>query len=194
MTEDNRFAGDVNPQGSGFAPEQVSEPPHASHGPEHVRADETAAHGSAPDGAAEATGPAAFQRLFDQAQELRDSIVLLLAAKIDRLKLSARRALLAAVVGILGLLVAATYLITATVLVIVGIGEGLGGLFGDRWWLGHLATGLGLLAILALAIYLGSRRLTRASHERTVQKYATRRDQQAARSGRPSDGKPAGGG
>jgi hypothetical protein len=175
MSEDNRFAGDANPQGSGFAPERVSEPPHA-------------APGSAEDGAAEASGPAAFQRLFDQAQELRDSIVLLLAAKIDRLKLSARRALLAAVVGILGLLVAATYLITATVLAIIGISEGLGDLFRDRLWLGHLATGLGLLAILALTLYLGMRRVTRASHERTVQKYATRRDQQAARSGRPSDG------
>src|SRR6185295_9149831 len=122
-------------------------------------------------------GPAAFDRLVDQIRELREQFVLLVAAKIDSIRLTARRLVIACVLGLLGLVILATYLVTSTVLVIVGIGEGLGSLFGDRLWLGHLTTGLGLLGILGIGGYLALRRATRASRERTVDRYARRREQ-----------------
>jgi len=130
------------------------------------------------------TGPDAFQRFVKDVHELRSQVFTLWATRIDGVRLILRRMALFFVLGILGLVVVLAYLVTCTVLVIAGIGEGFGQLFGQLW-LGHLVTGLTLLGGLGLATYLGVRRMTRVARERTIQKYAQRSERTSA----PSPGR-----
>ncbi len=128
----------------------------------------------------EETGPAAFQRLIDDAAELREEVGLLWSAKVDAVRLSLRRLILLVVLGLLAAVVGAASLITCTVLLLLGIAGGLGELF-DRLWLGNLATGGILIAGTALCVYLIVRGMTRRSREATVQKYEKLREQRLAR-------------
>jgi hypothetical protein len=73
--------------------------------------------------------------------------------------------------------------VTAVVLLCRGIAGGLGALFGGRLWLGELVTAILFLAIIGAGVWFGLGRVTKASRERTVKKYASRQQQQRARFG-----------
>jgi len=130
------------------------------------------------------SGPAAIHDLQRQYDELREYVGLYLSARIDAIRAAARRTVLSLVTGALVLLVAGSALITATVIGILGIAELIGHLLGDRLWAGYLITGFGLLLIVGLALLVVSSNLKRTSRERTIRKYAKRRQEQRAHFGR----------
>ena len=127
------------------------------------------------------TGPAAARRVVTYLAELRDYAAIYASAKADKLKQSMRQIVLYAALGIIGLIAATAYIVTAVAVAILGMSEGLGHLFGERVWLGHLVTGLVLLSVLALVVYIMVRRMTSNSRRRTIEKYARRKQQHAAR-------------
>jgi len=128
-------------------------------------------------------GPAAVDRLRDDLGELGEYARHYLAARADTIRLSVRRAGIFAVLGVVGLIASAAYVVTATALVILGTARGLGLLFGGHEWLGYLVTGVVLLGALALAVKVTMSRLTKSSRERMVQAYARRREEQDRRFG-----------
>jgi hypothetical protein len=149
--------------------------------------------GDAAFGPRDEKGPAAVERLLDDLSRLIDNASLYLAARQDQLKLGLRRAVVGALLGLLGLLAGGAILVTAAVLLLTGIASGLGELFG-RPWLGQLATGLSVLALAALGVRISVSSVIRSSRWRTINRYAKRHKEQyereQSRSNRvtPSDG------
>ena len=115
--------------------------------------------------------------------ELSEYAGYLLSAKIDGIKLAIRNAGLYAALGVVGALAGGVFVVTTIVLLCRGVAGGLGALFGGRLWLGELVTAVVFLAILAGGAWFMMNRLTKASRERTVKKYASRQQQQRARFG-----------
>jgi hypothetical protein len=116
--------------------------------------------------------------------ELAEYVSYLLSAKFDGIKLTFRNIAVYAALGVVGLIAAGAVVVSAVVLVCVGIAGGLSALFGDRPWQGALVAGLLLLAVIGAGVWIGLSRLTKSSRERTVQKYAARQQQQRAKFGR----------
>ena len=85
------------------------------------------------DGDHDAPSPAAaFSDAAERLRELRDYAAYYVSAKLDKLKLTARKAIIFAVLGIVGLFVAVTLVIMSVVLLCLGIAGGLGALLGTR--------------------------------------------------------------
>jgi hypothetical protein len=131
----------------------------------------------------EPTGPAAVRQLWSQVEELGEFARFYLAARMDAVRASLRKFAVALVLVAVGLVVIGSLLVTALVVLILGIGDGIGQALGDRLWAGYLITGGGLLLILGLTLFAAIRRLARSSRERTVLKYEQLRRQQKARFG-----------
>ncbi len=121
---------------------------------------------------------AAFAEVSQRLHELRDYAAYYLATRIDKIKLAARNAVLYALLGIVGLIVAVTVVIMSVVLLCLGIAGGLGALFGMRPWLGYLVAGMVMLGGIGLALFLGMKQIARASKKRTVNAYEQRKRQQ----------------
>jgi preprotein translocase subunit SecG len=122
----------------------------------------------------------ALGELASYVTELKDQAVLLVAAKVDGLKASLRRVVVFAAAGVLGLVLLAVTVAAGAVYLFRGMAQGLSQLFGDRPWLGNLATGLVLLGSLALVFVLALKMWNRASARATLRKY----EQRSARTGR----------
>jgi membrane protein implicated in regulation of membrane protease activity len=136
---------------------------------------------------------AAFRQVPQFLAELRAYFRYYLGAKFDGCKASARMVAIYAILGVLGLIVVASVLATSVFLVLWGLANGLGRLFGHIW-AGQLIVGLLVLGGIALAVRIALRRLTRASRLRTEQKYEQQRTQQRVHFGhdvheRAGDGK-----
>jgi hypothetical protein len=125
----------------------------------------------------------AFADVKVRVQELSEYVGYLLSARIDGIKLAVRNAGIYAALGIVGALAGGAFVVTIIVLLLRGIAGGLGALFGGRLWLGELVTSVVFLALLGVGTWLVMGRLTKASRERTVKKYASRQQQQRARFG-----------
>jgi uncharacterized membrane protein YgaE (UPF0421/DUF939 family) len=89
-----------------------------------------------------------------------------------------------AAVGVLALAVAVTLVVTATVLLCIGIAQALAAAMHGTAWAGNLIVGAGLLLILFGAAILGSRMLASAARKRTMQKYELRQEKQRRDFGR----------
>jgi hypothetical protein len=103
-----------------------------------------------------------------------------ISAKIDGLVLSARQLALWAALGVVGLTAAVGLVITAIVLVLVGVAEGLALLFGGRWWLGAIVVGGGTVGLLTLGILIGIRTWHSKWRQQKVHQYDERQRQQQA--------------
>lgn len=123
--------------------------------------------------------------------ELQDYAAYYLAARADALKLQARTILTYGVLGLMAGMAAAAGLITAVVLALGGIANGLGQLMGGRIWAGQLITGLGVLIIAAATVVIGLRSVTNSSRRRTMAKYEHWRNQQRAQFGHDVVGRAA---
>jgi hypothetical protein len=88
----------------------------------------------------------AFERLIPQFSELRECCLDYLSARVDGACVGLRNALFGVTLAALALVVVAGLSVTATWLVVNGVAEGLGVLFGNRPWAGNLLTGLLLVA------------------------------------------------
>ena len=115
--------------------------------------------------------------------ELAEYISYYLGAKSDGIKVSLRNAGIYAVIGIIGLIAGSAFVTTTVVLFCVGVAAALTRLFGGRVWAGTLATAVLFMTLLASGIWFVMRRMTRASRERTVRKYASRQQHQRANFG-----------
>lgn len=122
--------------------------------------------------------------LLKQFRELKGYFSCFVAAKTDSMKLSLRSTVLRLVLVALGFVVLSGFLVTAGWFVLSGTAGGLGVLFGDRWWLGNLVTGILFLAGLGIGIYLAVAKGKRIFLERTVKKYETRQARQQSEFGR----------
>jgi len=122
----------------------------------------------------------AAQRRFE---ELKEYVSYYVAAKTDALKLTMVNAGIYAALGIVGLFALGALVTTAVVLFCTGIAGGLAALFGHRPWVGNLVCGILLLATVGLVAWFGLKKVTGASKERTLKKYAARQQQQRAKFG-----------
>ncbi len=137
------------------------------------------------DGPAGPSPAQAFREAVRRFAEIREYAGYLLATKIDSLRLGVRNALVMAVLGVLGLIAGAGLVVTAVVLVLRGISGGLALLIGT--WGADLVTGGVVLIALAIGVYVGVTRLTKASRLKMVQKYESRKLHQRSEYGHDVD-------
>ena len=116
--------------------------------------------------------------------ELKEYFSYYLSAKSDAFKASIRNLGIMAAVGVLALAVAVALVVTATVLLCLGIAQGLAAAMHGTTWAGNLIVGGGLLLILFGGAILASRMLASAARKRTMQKYELRQSQQRQSYGR----------
>jgi Mg2+/Co2+ transporter CorB len=126
----------------------------------------------------------AWHDLLTQMSELQAYALHLANAKVDGLQHGVRQIATWTAVGIVGLIAAAGVLVTAVVLFLKGVAQGLAIAFGDRIWLGNAVTGLGLLVLMAVMLLIGIRRQQRKSYNQRKQAYAERQLQQRVAFGR----------
>jgi hypothetical protein len=113
----------------------------------------------------------AFRDLGDRIAELKSFAGYYITAKLDGIKLSLRNLVLYAALGIVGLIAGGTIIVMASALLVMGISHGLGALFGGRYWLGDLVTGILFLGLIAAGVIFGLKAVTKSSRKRTVEKY-----------------------
>jgi hypothetical protein len=116
-------------------------------------------------------------------RELLDYLAYYLSVQADQFRLRVRRVILAAMLGIMALVAGLAFIVTAVAILLSGIAQGLGHLFGGHMWLGNLVTGLAVLCLTALALVVVSRRVVSFSRTRTFEKYAELRQHQRQQHG-----------
>jgi hypothetical protein len=120
---------------------------------------------------AERTIPDELKLLLKQFRELGVYFSYLVSAKTDSVKLSLRHVVLWVVLAALGFIAVGGLIVIACWLMLSGLAEGLGGLFGNRSWVGSFMTGFLLLAGVWLGMYYMVAKRNRMARERTAQKY-----------------------
>lgn len=122
--------------------------------------------------------------LLKQFQELREYVSYYAAARTDSVKRFVRNAIGRIVLAALGFVAVGGLIVIASWLVLSGISQGVGALFGDQAWIGVLITGVLALAGVGLGVSCAAETRKNASRKRTVRKYETRDAEQRARFGR----------
>jgi uncharacterized membrane protein YdfJ with MMPL/SSD domain len=115
--------------------------------------------------------------------ELGEYLSYYLSAKSDGIKLTLKNVAVYAALGVVGLIAAGALVVTAVVLLCMGIAQGLGALFGHHLWVGYLVTGLLLLGGLGAAVYFGMSFMVGKSRKATVHRYEARQRKQRAEFG-----------
>src|SRR5262245_26252131 len=113
--------------------------------------------------------PDSLQQLAAQLGELHEYSSYYIRARMDRVKLTLRRA-----VAYSMLLVLATFAVFATVvisvwLLLIGLAEGLGSALGGRLWLGNIVVAILVLGMIALASWQLAVRRQRLAYAKTVE-------------------------
>jgi len=135
-------------------------------------------HGTADRAATDETPREALSDAMMRFAELKAYFAQYIAARADGIKLSVRKVVLLAVMGVLGLLVGGAVLVTAAVIIVTGLAQLIGHLLGDRLWAGNLIVGVLVLGLVGLMTWLVVRKMTQASHKATVNRYERRLKQQ----------------
>ena len=120
----------------------------------------------------------AIAKISSSIGELKEYASYLFAAKMDGVKSSIRNIGLYAGIGVVGLIVGGAILATAAVLLVLGIAQGLGVLFGGRFWLGYVVTGVLFLGLLGVGVWLMMSKLTKSWRNATWKKYEDRKREQ----------------
>ena len=124
----------------------------------------------------------AFHDAMARVAELQEYIAYYVSAKTDAIKLSARKAIIAIALGLIGLLAVVAAVAAAMVMLLHGIAEAIGSALG-RPWLGELIVGAGFFALLGIGAFVGVRVVTSGSRKKTVEKYESRKTAQRSRFG-----------
>jgi hypothetical protein len=122
--------------------------------------------------------------LLKQFQELLEYVAYYAAAKTDSVKCAVRDAIRQTVLAALGFVTLAGLIVMASWLVLSGVAQGAGALFGDRAWIGTLITGVLALAGIGVGMLCVISLRQNASRKGTVRKHETRNARQRARFGR----------
>ena len=118
---------------------------------------------------------AAIKEALRHVGELKEYAGHFVAAKWDGIKLSVRNAGLYAALGVVGLIAFGGLIVTAIVLLCVGLAGAIGAIFNpDRPWAGSLIVGVVILAAVVVGMMIGLKKLASASRKRTVDKYESR--------------------
>jgi hypothetical protein len=128
--------------------------------------------------------PQALREALHRLAELREYVAYYVSARLDRLKLSLRRAGLLAAVAVVGLIVGSTVLVCGAVLLCVGLAQAISAVLGGRAWAGNLIVGISILLLVGGGGWLGLRWLRGSLRKRTVQKYELRQTRQRDAFGR----------
>ena len=123
-------------------------------------------------------------RLRLQLDELQTYVRQQWAARTDRALVGLRRLVLFGLMGIAALLAAATWIVTAVVLFLLGASDGLATVLAGRLWLANLIVGGGALALVAIGAAATYYLWASASRQRTRIKYEHRQREQRRRFGR----------
>jgi hypothetical protein len=123
----------------------------------------------------------AFARITHDLDELKEYAGYYVGAKVDGIKQSIRNIGLYAALGVLGAIVGGAIVATAAGLLVVGLAEALGNLFGGRYWLGDLVTGILILGLVGGGAYFMMNKLTGAWRTQTLKKYEQRKQDQRQR-------------
>jgi hypothetical protein len=120
--------------------------------------------------------PSPSEALKDASQrvaEIKEYASYLVAAKLDGLKLTLRNIVLYAALGLVGAVIGATVLVTASVYLLSGLAGAIGAIFPDRygWWLGRVLVIGGAVA----GVMFLMKSLTGSSRKRTIEKYENRK-------------------
>jgi hypothetical protein len=123
----------------------------------------------------------AATKLKADLDELKEYASYYVAAKIDGIKGTVRNLGLYAALGVVGAIVGTAILATAAGLLVVGFAHMLGALFGGRYWLGDLVTGILILGAVAGGAYYMMNKLTGTWRSQTLKKYEERKQSQRER-------------
>jgi len=125
----------------------------------------------------------AFSAASEHFSELKSYASQYVAAKMDGVKLSIRRAVLYAALGVIGLIVAIGTVATASALFVTGLAQAVSALLGGRTWAGNLIIGGGLLLIIMGATWFIIQRMFKSSQKSTVDRYEQRLQRQRVQHG-----------
>lgn len=103
-----------------------------------------------------------------------------LTAQVDRLKLTAINVAMFAILGLVVAFVGVAVVLTAGVLLVVGIADMLGALFGGRVWLGQLVTSVVILGAVLAGVFVVFKTVLTQSRKKVVASYEQRKSQQRA--------------
>lgn len=145
------------------------------------------AGGSKLDGATAggASSESATRNVSSLIAELKEYAGHFAAAKIDAVKASVRNVVMYAVLGVLGLCVGATIVVTACVLLLLGVANGIGAIFPPRLhFIGPLVVGLIVLGALAGGAMFMLKKFGASSKKQVIDKYEARQAAQRAHFGR----------
>jgi hypothetical protein len=157
-------------------PEQRSRPGNQAGGENGPAADRADEH--------RADEPSPLEPLLANLAEIQEYLSLYLAAKADQWKVSLRRLVVAAAVGIGGGALLLTIPIVAAALLLNGCAEAIGVIAGGRSWVGQLVVGGGVIlatcgidAAVVLLWFRSARRTTKRKyeHQHQVQQAKLRR-------------------
>src|SRR5260221_2932183 len=96
----------------------------------------------------------AFHRIKGDIDELKEYASYYVAAKVDGVKRTVRHIGLYEALGVVGLIAGGAIVATAAGVLIVGLGQGLSRLVGDRHWLGDIVTGIVVLALIGVGAWI----------------------------------------
>jgi hypothetical protein len=128
-------------------------------------------------GASAASPADALKNAGARLGELKEYVSLLVAAKVDGLKLTLRSIVLYAILGNVGGIIGAAMLVTAAVYVLSGLAGAIGALFPERHgvWAGRLIVGVLVVGATLVGVMLLMKSLTGSSRKRTIEKYENRK-------------------
>lgn len=115
--------------------------------------------------------PHPFTALREQIAVLAQQFGYYFEIRKDQLRLKVRTWLMLGAVGVLAAIVGVIALVVAAYMVLNGIALGIAELLDGQIWAGQLITGFGVLGITAATIYAFIRRATAKSQSLTRQKY-----------------------
>jgi hypothetical protein len=125
----------------------------------------------------------AFERITHDLDELKEYAGYYVSAKVDGIKRTVRNIGLYAALGVVGAIVGGAVVATAAGLLVVGLAHALGALFGGRYWLGDLVTGILILGGVAGGAYYMMNKLTGTWRSQTLKKYEQRKQNERERFG-----------
>jgi hypothetical protein len=127
-----------------------------------------------------AAGPSpaeALKQASGRLGELKEYVSLLVAAKVDGLKLTLRNIVFYAILGVVAAVIGVAMLVTASVYVLSGLAGAIGELFPEpyEWWAGRLIVGILFVGGTLVGVMLLTKSLTGSSRKRTIEKYENRK-------------------
>jgi uncharacterized membrane protein len=127
--------------------------------------------------------PRPLDGVIQHVRELVEHANLYVEARKDMVRSTVRNLIVKAVLGVIAAIAGVTLIIVAVVQLMSGAAQGLGLLFGERYWLGELVLASAVFLVLAIGAFIGIKLLTKSSRERTIKKYERRQQAQRQRFG-----------